>query len=104
MTKIDYSIQNLRRTTLGECHLEHFEQSVRLGLFRKLGVMVEGIKVSREELGRIFQMYKSLKSNSTLLVMKCGDETLEEKLAKKILQTKDSEMFSIELAYIEWGN
>lgn len=104
MTKIDYSVQNLRTTTLGECHLEHFEQSVRLGLFRKLGVMIEGISVSREELGRIFQMYKTLKSNSTLLVMMCGDETLEEKLAKKILQTKSCEMFSIELAYYDWGN
>lgn len=104
MAKIDYSLQNLRRTTLGECHLEHFEQSVRLGLFRKLGVMIEGISVSREELGSIFRAYKTLKENATLLVMKCGDETLEEILAKKILQTKDSEMFSLELAYIEWGN
>lgn len=104
MTKIDYTQNNLRRTTLGEPHLEYFEQSVRLGLFRKLGVMIEGVSVQREELGRIFQMYKELKENATKQVALCGNETLEEILAKKILQTKDSEMFSLELAYYDWGN
>lgn len=104
MTKIDYTLQNLRRTTLGEIHLEHFENSVRLGTFRKLGVSIEGVSVSREELSSIFRVYKDLQKNDTLCVMVCGEESLEGILARKILQTKSSEMFELELSYYDFGN